>query len=263
MKVTVLGCGTSTGVPAIGCDCAICTSEDPRNNRTRASVYVAKGDLRLLVDCGPDFRAQALREKIRRVDALFITHTHADHINGIDDLRVINWLQKRSIPVYSTAENLEHLRRFYGYCFDPPQQGGGVPKLELKEVERGKTFDFRGVQVTAIPVRHGKLEVLGFRFDDFVYMTDCNGIPDSSRALVEGVDTLVLSALRPRPHSTHFSVSQAVEEAKRFGPRKTYFIHMTHDLDYSETNAWLPEGNALLYDGQQLEVRNSNSAKGR
>ena len=257
MNVTVLGCGTSTGVPTIGCDCEVCASDDPRNNRTRASVYLAKGDLRLLVDCGPDFRLQALRENIRRVDALFVTHTHADHINGIDDLRAINWLQRRPIPVYSTQENLDHLGRFYDYCFNPPKQGGGVPKLELHPVERGVAFDFRGVRVTPIPVWHGSIEVMGYRFDDFVYMTDCNRIPESSRPLSQGADTLVLSALRPKSHSTHFSVSEAVEEAKRYSPRKTYFIHMTHDLDYSRTNASLPEDNALLYDGQQLEVPQS------
>jgi len=255
MRVTVLGCGTSSGVPAIGCDCAVCRSTDPRNKRTRASVYIAKGEARLLVDCGPDFHQQALRENVRRVDALFITHTHADHIHGIDDLRAINWAQRRPIPVFSTPESLECLAAIYGYCFNPPQKGGGVPKLQLVPVQRGKAFEFMGIRVTGIPALHGKLEVLGFRFDDFVYLTDCSQIPQSSRPLLEGLDVLVLSALRPRPHETHFSVSEAVEESRRYAPRRTYLIHMTHDIEYAQMSRALPPGVELLYDGLQFEVR--------
>ena len=263
MRITVLGCGTSGGVPALGCDCEVCRSTDPRNNRTRASVYVAKGDARLLVDCGPDFRQQALRENIRRVDGLFITHIHADHIHGIDDLRAINWLQRKPIPVFSTPETLASLGQIYDYCFNPPQRGGGVPKLEFVPVEGGRTFEFMGVSVTPIPAWHGKLEVLGFRFDDFVYLTDCSSIPESSRPLIEGVETLVLSALRPKPHETHFSISEAVEESRRYRPRRTYLIHMTHDVDYAAISRSLPAGCELLYDGLQFEVSNHCGADRR
>jgi phosphoribosyl 1,2-cyclic phosphate phosphodiesterase len=254
LNITVLGCGTSTGVPTIGCDCDICRSTDPRNSRTRASVYVAKGETRLLVDCGPDFRHQALREGVRRVDGLFITHTHADHIYGIDDLRMINWAQGAPIKVFATEESIEDLSRIFRYCFERPKQGGGVPALEWVVLERRKTFEFNGVQVTPIPALHGNLEVMGFRFDNFVYITDCSEIPEDSRPLLEGVDSLVLSGLRHRPHGTHFDLDQAIEEARRHSPRRTYFVHMTHDLDYEATNRELPEGFELLYDGLEMEV---------
>lgn len=257
LRVRVLGCGTSSGVPTIGCDCDVCTSDDPRNNRLRSSLYIEKGDVRLLVDCGPDFRQQALRERIRRVDALFITHTHADHINGIDDLRAINWAQQGSIDVLSNAKTLESLSAIYGYCFNPPQLGGGVPKLKFHPLEAGKTETFHGLEVTAIPVFHGKIPILGFRFDDFAYLTDVSFIPETSFPLLKGIDTLVLSALRNRPHETHFSVEQAVAEATRLAPRQTYFIHMTHDLDYEKTNESLPDNMRLLYDGLCFRVPQS------
>ena len=254
LHVTVLGCGTSSGVPTIGCDCEVCVSTDPRNHRLRSSLYIEKGDARLLIDCGPDFRQQALRERIRRIDALFVTHTHADHINGIDDLRAINWVQHAPIEVISDEKHLAYLGRFYGYCFNPPQLGGGVPKLEFHPIEPGVAVEFHGIRVTAIPVFHGKIPILGFRFDDFVYLTDVSRIPETSYPLIEGADTLVLSALRHRPHETHFTVGEAVNEAQRFSPRQTYFVHMTHDLDYEETNRTLPNHMALLYDGLKFTV---------
>lgn len=254
LQVTVLGCGTSSGVPTIGCDCEVCVSSDPRNKRLRSSIYIQKGDARILVDCGPDFRQQALRERIRKVDALFITHTHADHINGIDDLRAINWVQKGPIGVYSNQSFLDHLKCAYGYCFNPPQMGGGVPKLEFHPMIEAVKDSVHGIQVTPIPVFHGKLPILGFRFDDFVYLTDVSRIPESSFPLIEGAHTLVLSALRNRPHETHYSVEQAVEQARAFSPRRTYFIHMTHDLDYETTNRALPADMQLLYDGLRFAV---------
>ncbi len=257
MKVTVLGCGTSTGVPAIGCDCRVCTSDDPRNQRSRCSAYLAKGDARLLIDCGPDFRMQALRENISQVDGLFVTHTHADHIFGMDDLRAVNWRQGRPVQVFGDQATLDKLSVVFDYCFNPPQQGGGVPQFQFQLVENGVPFDFEGVRVTPVPILHGKLPILGYRFDDLVYLTDCSAIPESSYPLIEGVDTLIISALREKPHSTHFSIHQAIEEAKRFSPRQTFFIHMTHDLDYSETNKDLPEGMELLYDGMEFETVDS------
>ncbi len=254
MIITTLGCGTSSGVPSIGCDCAVCHSPDPRDKRLRSSVYLAKGDTRLLVDCGPDFRQQALRENIRRIDGLFITHSHADHIHGMDDLRAINWTQRRPIPVFSTRETLDALMSCYSYCFNPPQKGGGVPKLEFRPVAPGEAFSFQGIRVTPIPILHGRLAVLGFRFDNFVYLTDCNAIPDSSRPLIAGADTLVISALRPAPHSTHFSIAEAIAEARRIGARRTYFIHMTHDIGFEAVSASLPAGIGLLFDGMRFET---------
>ncbi len=259
LHVTVLGCGTSSGVPTIGCDCAVCRSTDPHNRRLRSSLYLQKNNSHLLIDCGPDFREQALRERIRQVDALFITHTHADHINGIDDLRAINWIQNSSIQVFSSKEILAKLSRIYGYCFNPPQMGGGVPKLEFHPIEPGETASFHGVRVTAIPVMHGKIPILGYRFDDFVYLTDVSSIPESSYPFIQGAHTLVLSALRHRPHETHFSVSEAIAEAARLAPRRTYFVHMTHDLDYEETNQSLPKNVQLLHDGLQFDVPCCNS----
>ncbi len=254
MRITFLGTGTSHGVPMIGCDCETCRSPDPRDNRRRPSVYVETGDGQaILVDAGPDLRAQALAYDVRRIDALLFTHGHSDHILGLDDLRRYNAIQQRPMLCYGDAQTLFDIRRMFAYVFDPATpRGGGLPQLDLIPI----TGPFRvGEQeIVPVPIFHGQRAILGFRLGTFAYLTDCSRIPDGSWALLEGLDLLVLDALRDKPHPTHFSLSEAVAAAQRIGARRTCFTHMTHDLRHAPTCARLPETMELAYDGLVIEV---------
>ena len=267
MRVTLLGTGTSSGVPAIACECAVCRSEDPRDRRTRPSILIDLGDDRqrphgppfaagaryILVDTATDLRAQALAYGIRRVDAILFTHSHADHVLGLDDVRRFNAVQRHAIGCYGDARTIHDLRRMFSYIFDgKPRVGGWIPRLSLFEV--GGAFSLGGVEVVPIPVMHGPRPILGYRLGSFAYLTDCNRIPDPSWPLLEGVRTLVLDALRDRPHTTHFSLDEALRVAERIAPERTYFTHICHELPHAATCARLPAGVELAYDGLVLEV---------
>jgi phosphoribosyl 1,2-cyclic phosphate phosphodiesterase len=209
-----------------------------------------------LVDCSTDFRVQALRHRIERVDALLLTHGHADHVNGIDDLRIINMMQHAAIPVYGDTNTLHAIRQRYDYSFNPLQKGGGLPVLELCEVADGDRVDIGGIEAVCVPIRHGLLPAMGYRLGpDFAYLTDCNDVPESSIRLIEGVDTLVVDGLRFRPHPTHFSIPEAVALARRVGARRTAFTHITHDIEHFRVNALLPPGMFLLQDNMVLDAR--------
>ena len=253
-RVTLLGTGTSHGIPMIGCNCGTCRSTDVRDRRLRPSIYVDIPDrLRILVDTATDLRQQALTHGITRVDAVLFTHAHADHLLGFDDLRSFNALQAGSIPCYANSEAWEQIRRQFSYVFEGPlQMGGGVPQVTINEIKG--TFFIRGVKIVPVPLWHGKLPVLGFRLGNFAYLTDCNNIPDESFRLVEGIDILVLDALRDEPHETHFTLGEAVAVVEKIAPQHTYFTHMTHDLPHAKTNARLPEGVELAYDGLVLDI---------
>ena len=252
MRITFLGTGTSHGVPMIACDCATCRSTDPRDNRLRPSIYVETADTKVLVDAGPDLRAQALRHDIRRVDAILFTHGHADHILGIDELRRFNYLTNRPMPCYGDAQTMGDIQRTFHYVFDPAApRGGGVPSVELFRLEgRLRIGD---LDVQPVPLWHGKRPILGFRFDRVAYLTDCNRLADEAWGLLEGLDVVVLDALRDAPHPTHFSLDEAIEVARRIGARRTFFTHMCHHLQHEPTTARLPSGMALAYDGLVLE----------
>jgi phosphoribosyl 1,2-cyclic phosphate phosphodiesterase len=254
VRVVFLGTGTSSGVPMIGCDCDVCRSTDPRDKRTRPSVYLElDDDFRVLVDTTPDLRAQALRQDIRRLDAILFTHAHADHVMGLDEVRRFNVINKAPVPVFADERTLAELSRTFAYAFDAnAPKGGGVPDLRLWRI--GGTFLLGRQEVTPVPVVHGPWRILGFRFGRFAYLTDCSGVPESSVALLGGLHTLVLDALRHKPHPTHFTLDQAVAMARRIGAEQTYFTHIAHDLGHAETCAALPAGMALAYDGLTLMV---------
>ena len=258
MRITFLGTGTSHGVPMIGCECATCLSADSRDVRLRPSIYVETAGARVLVDAGPDLRAQALRHHITRVDAILFTHGHADHILGMDDVRRFNALREKAatpgaMPCFGDAATLEDIRRMFSYVFDPATpKGGGLPQLDLRDVDGA--FRVGDLEVTPVPVLHGSRPILGYRFGPFAYLTDCSRIPDPSWPLLSGLDVLVLDALRIRPHPTHFSLDEAVATAARIGAARTFFTHMCHDLSHAATDARLPSGMALAYDGLVLEL---------
>lgn len=238
----------------IACDCATCRSSDPRDRRTRPSILIATDSgASLLVDAGPDLRAQALANDIRRVDAVLFTHGHADHVLGLDEIRRFNAIQGTSIPCFGDSTTLEEIRRMFSYVFDPATPaGGGIPQLDLFTL--AGPFCIGGEEVVPVPVMHGARPILGFRLGRFAYLTDCSHIPGASWPLLGSLDVLVLDALRERPHPTHFSVSEAVAVAGRIGARRTFFTHMCHDLPHETTCARLPAGMQLAYDGLVIDA---------
>ena len=252
VRLTILGSGTSHGIPMIGCECPVCTSPDPRDRRTRTSALFSANGVNLLVDTGPELRLQCLANNVRRVDAILMTHHHADHIVGLDDVRRFNWLQKQRITVFGNRETIGHVRSMFRYAFeDDPDYPSAKPQLDTQVLTGPATIE--GCPVIPIPYFHGPLPVLGFRVGNIAYCPDCNLIPDASRALFDGVEILVLDALRQTPHPTHFNIEQAIAEARRIGARRTYFTHIAHELPHEATNAELPQGMELAYDGLVLE----------
>ena len=253
-RVTFLGTGTSSGVPMIGCTCNVCRSADPRDKRLRPSIYVdVPGHASILIDTTPDFRQQALTAHIERIDAILFTHSHADHILGLDDIRRFNWIQGGAIACYAAADTWESVRRTFHYAFDGLQRkGGGVPQIDPHTIDG--PFAVRDVGVVPVPVWHGDALILGFRFGTFAYLTDCNRLDDAAWGLVDGVETLVIDALRDKPHTTHFTVDEALEVVARIKPHRAYMTHMSHDLGHAATTARLPAGVELAYDGLVLDV---------
>jgi phosphoribosyl 1,2-cyclic phosphate phosphodiesterase len=270
LKVTFLGTGTSHGVPMIGCECPVCRSGDARDRRTRPSILIQLPDMpglpadgqataalartvrSILVDTSPDLRAQALANGLTRVDAILFTHGHADHVMGLDEIRRFNVMQKSALPCFGDARTLDEIRQIFGYVFRQQVAGGGVPQVTLFRI--GGAFTLGGVEILPVPVMHGPRPVLGFRIGSFAYLTDCSEIPAASWPALEGVRTLVLDALRDRPHPTHFTVAEALAVVARIAPERTYFTHVCHDLPHEATCARLPAGVQLAYDGLVLNV---------
>jgi phosphoribosyl 1,2-cyclic phosphate phosphodiesterase len=252
----VLGTGTSVGVPAIGCGCDTCTSDNPRNNRTRCSLALGLPGGNLLIDTTPDLRTQLLREKIGVIHAVLFTHEHADHLFGLDDLRLMPFYLGHPVPLFC-EENVERrIRHSFDYAFSPPEgiHAGGVPQLSFERITT-EPFEVLGARATPVRLLHGhRFRVLGFRFGDFAYCTDTNEVPAESMDLLRGLDVLLLDALRTEPHATHFCLDEAVAVAEELQPRRTYFTHMSHDLEHQATNTRLPAGMELAYDGLRIPL---------
>ena len=256
--ITILGCGTSSGVPLLGCRCPVCRSQNPKNKRTRASIWIQTRGKSLLVDSSIDLRQQALREKMLHVDAVLFTHPHADHIGGVDDLRSYNYLQKQDLPVYGNSWTLEELKNRYPYIFTPQpsyDEGGGTARLLPHLISSEQLI--LGVPVVPIPVQHGSREVLGYRIDSVAYVTDCSYIPEASLDRLKGLSVLILDCLRLEKHGTHFHLDQALETVRALRPKRTFLTHLGHDFDNTLWNQKLSKqfgkGKVLLaHDGMKI-----------
>jgi phosphoribosyl 1,2-cyclic phosphate phosphodiesterase len=253
LRLTVLGSGTSVGVPTIGCHCKVCTSGDPRDRRLRPSVCIRWEDRVVMIDTGPDFRQQVLAHGIERIDAVFYTHAHADHILGIDDLRPFNFHQREPIPIHASEFTLGVIRRVFSYIFHDGPSESSRPKIQT-HVFDGLPISVAGLDFTPIPVRHGSGECYGFRFGRTAYLTDHSEIPEESMPLLEGLDVLFLDALRYKPHPTHSTVDQSMKTVERLKPRITYFTHISHDLGHERAESLLPPHVRLAYDGLEIEL---------
>ena len=250
MKITFLGTGTSIGVPRVGCKCAVCSSDDPKNKRLRCSLHIEHQNHSILVDTGPDLRTQALRYQIDQVDYVLFTHSHVDHLYGLDDVRPYCFDRDEPLPCYADQYTIERIERAFDYAFakDAPSS---TPQIALYPIEG--PFSVCGLDIEPLTVYHGRKPILAFRIGDFAYVTDTNHIPDQTLERLRGVRFLVLDALRHKEHPTHFNIEQALAIVTELQPTQTYFTHMAHDLDYHKTNAELPESVELAYDGLVLE----------
>ncbi len=252
LQVTVLGSGTSMGVPTLACECSVCLSADPRDNRTRPSILLSYAGRNVVVDTAPDFRFQAHRESIRRLDAVLYTHGHADHILGLDDIRPYNLKQRGPVPLYAAPDTLAVIRRTFAYIFDDRGGMSTVPGVELNEINGA--FDLFGLRITPVPAQHGDMPVLGFRFGRAAYLTDFSAIPSTSKDLLRNLDDVILDALRDTPHPMHSTVAQSLALVEELNPRRAWFTHICHDLPHEETNQRLPPHVRLAYDGLRFDV---------
>jgi len=251
MKVTILGSGTSTGVPMVGCSCRVCSSQDPRDARTRSSLLIRHGDHTILVDTSTDLRSQALRERLTHIDAVLFTHSHADHVNGIDDLRGFHFLNKTVVPCFASRTTIDILLHHFPYIFTEREGSGYTPVLEPHVVS--EPFDLFDISIIPIPLEHGYTTTFGYRIGDCAYLTDCNAIPESSAALLEGLELLIIDGLRWKPHPFHFNIESAMAATARIQPRRTILTHLSHDVLYAD-GATLPEGFEFAYDGLECEL---------
>jgi phosphoribosyl 1,2-cyclic phosphate phosphodiesterase len=256
MRLTFLGTGTSFGVPQVGCECDVCRSADPRDRRSRSAALLEVNGAVLLIDTPPELRLQLIAGGVSHVDAVLYTHEHADHTNGIDDLRIFSVRQRRALPIYGPPETLERLRSSFSYIFDDvrPYQGTSKPDLALHPIEPDHEVEIAGVPVLPLAFRHGHLRVYGYRIGDLAYVTDVKAIEPPERGRLLGLDTLVLNALWWRPHPTHLSIGEAVATAQSLGARRTYLTHLTHETGYAALAAQLPSGVYPAYDGLVVEV---------
>lgn len=251
MRLTILGCGTSTGVPLLHCKCAVCRSKNPKNKRLRASAWIQVRKKSFLIDTSTDLRQQSLRAKIPRIDAVLYTHPHADHVHGIDELRSFNFIQKAQIPIYGNDWTCQELSAKFGYIFKPKQvEGGGIPQLVMHQFNPMEPeIEILGEKVVPLPLQHGSKESVGYRIDSVAYVTDCSYITPMSMERLQDLSVLVLDCLRHEPHATHYTLAQALETVKALKPKRTFLTHLGHEFDYAKGRKVLPKGVSFAYDG--------------
>lgn len=252
MLIKFLGTGTSHGIPVVGCNCKTCTSNNPKNKRMRSSILIQEKNNDILIDTSPELRLQMLANDITNIDLVLFTHAHADHIMGFDDLRVINWLKGESVPCYGNKDTMNKIRNIFDYIFDPLQVGGGIPQVTLNTIK--SEFEYNNLLITPLEVKHGKLDVLGFKIKNMAYITDCSFIPENTFKKLKNIDLLIIDALRFEEHPTHMNLKEAIEVVKKINPKKAYFTHISHEMEHKETNKKLPENMELAYDGLILKV---------
>jgi phosphoribosyl 1,2-cyclic phosphate phosphodiesterase len=259
VKITVLGSGTSAGVPTIGCHCAVCSSTDPRDNRLRPSILVSYNGRNVLIDTTPDFRTQALRAGIDHLNAVIFTHSHADHLMGLDDVRPYNFRQRDRIPIYANPETMKAIQRCFQYIFDGAKKESNVPLLDPHLIN-GAPFELFGLEFVPVPILHGSQTIYGFRFGSAAYLTDHSDIPPESLDRLKNLEVIFLDALRHKPHPTHSTVEQSVKTVEVLTPRRAYFTHICHDLPHERTESMLPPHIRLAYDGLEIELEGQSAA---
>lgn len=250
-----LGTGSSTGVPLLTCQCKVCTSTDPRDNRTRPSLLLRSNEETIIIDTSIDFRQHMLREKNQQLHAVLLTHAHTDHIGGLDDIRMYNYKQSMVMPVYGNAPTLEELQERFSYIFKKTQEGGGKPKLQLHTIQHGDEIHFKNFHFTAVELYHGNVLVYGYIINKkLAYLTDCNFIPEKTHEKLKGVEQVVIGAIRGFKHSTHFTFSEAIEEIRKIKPQKAYFTHITHEFSHSELEKQFSPEITIPYDGYRVAL---------
>lgn len=247
-----MGTGTSHGVPMIACNCSVCTSDNPRNNRTRSSILISDNGHNILIDAATEFRLQCIRNNVRRLDAVLLTHPHADHVFGLDDVRRFNWLQRKEIPIYGREDTLKTVRNIFSYVFNDEHPQGSKPLISLNIINRN--LNLFNLHIIPIDVSHGSEKVTGYRIGRFAYITDVSAISESSMEKLKGLDVLVIGALRYTAHPKHFTITQATEIAKELKPKQTFLTHLAHEVEHEKANSELPPEVRLAYDGLEIAV---------
>ncbi len=254
MKIKFLGTGTSHGVPLIGCNCKTCKSKDLKNKRYRTSIFINDNNTNILIDTPPEFRLMAIEYEIKKIDAVFFTHAHMDHIAGFDDIRRFNEIQGKEINTYSDKKNLKEIKKRFSYIYEKTQLGGGKPKVNFIEIKPYFQFKVNNLKIIPLTVFHGDIKVIGFRIKNFAYITDVSKIPEKTYKYLENLDVLVLDALRIEKHPTHFNLAQAISEAKKINAKRTFFTHISHSLEHGKTEKILPQNIKLAYDGLEIKI---------
>jgi len=254
LNVTILGSGTSSGVPTIGCSCSTCTSKNSKDKRLRTSILIEKNDTKVLIDTTPDFRQQMLVNNLKKIDGIVYTHAHFDHIGGFDDIRALNYTTGRPLPIFLNEETLAKIKRTFYYAFeDSDQIGGGIPLVDVNIINN-QLFSINNIDLQPLLLKHGKLDVLGFRVGNFAYCTDTNFIPEATKEKLRDLDVLIIDALRITKHSTHFSIDEAVEEIYNLNPKTAYLIHLTHQVEHDKLESMLPDHIRPAFDGMRINL---------